>query len=136
MVWLKVSDGRSASLATSVVWVASSRRDWRGFLRRCRKSSASNSSAQTGQHPSSAKPLKGIGKGVVELVEKIDDGDTFGAVYRCVRDGGLCAALLQEEVESGIKTLQSEIELDQAPARDAEAHYAANKSGREPDDEE
>lgn len=35
--------------------------------------------AQTGQHPPSAKPLKGLGSGMVELVEH-HDGDTYRVV--------------------------------------------------------
>jgi phage-related protein len=36
--------------------------------------------AQTGEHPPSAKILKGIASGAVELVEDFD-GDTYRAVY-------------------------------------------------------
>jgi phage-related protein len=36
--------------------------------------------AQTGQHPPSAKPLRGLGSGTIELVEDFD-GDTYRAVY-------------------------------------------------------
>jgi phage-related protein len=36
--------------------------------------------AQTGQHPPSAKLLKGLGGGTVELIDDFD-GDTYRAVY-------------------------------------------------------
>jgi phage-related protein len=36
--------------------------------------------AQTGQHPPSAKPSKGIGSGTIELVDDFD-GDAYRAVY-------------------------------------------------------
>ena len=36
--------------------------------------------AQTGQHPPSAKLLKGLGSGTVELIDDFD-GDTYRAVY-------------------------------------------------------
>jgi phage-related protein len=36
--------------------------------------------AQTGQHPPSAKPLKGLGSGIVELIEDFH-GDTYRTVY-------------------------------------------------------
>jgi phage-related protein len=36
--------------------------------------------AQIGQHPPSAKPLKGLGSGTVELVDDFD-GDAYRAVY-------------------------------------------------------
>jgi predicted XRE-type DNA-binding protein len=56
---------------------------------------------QTGQHPSSAKILKGLGSGTVELVDDFD-GDTYRAVYT-VRfwRRRLRSARLQEEVEAG-----------------------------------
>lgn len=35
---------------------------------------------QTGQHPPSAKPLRGLGRGTIELIEDFDR-DTYRAVY-------------------------------------------------------
>jgi phage-related protein len=81
--------------------------------------------AQTGQHPPSAKVLKGLGSGVVELVEGFD-GDTFRTVYT-VRFAKAVYVLhaFKKKSKQGIKTPQSEIELIKRRFRDAEAHYTS-----------
>ncbi len=85
--------------------------------------------AQTGQHPTSAKPLKGIGSGVVELIEDYD-GDTYRAVY-AVRFETAVYVLhcFKKKSKSGIRTPQSDIELIRRRLRDADAHHAANRHG-------
>lgn len=81
--------------------------------------------AQTGQFPPSAKPLKGLGSGVVELVDNFD-GDTYRAVYT-VRFARAVYVLhaFKKKSKSGIKTPQSDIDLIKRRLRDAEAHYAS-----------
>jgi phage-related protein len=85
--------------------------------------------AQTGQHPLGAKPLKGLGGGVVELVESFD-GDAYRAVYT-VRFEKAVYVLhsFRKKSKSGIKTPQTEIELIKRRLRDAEADYAARQGG-------
>jgi phage-related protein len=62
-------------------WIASSRRDYAEFPPRVQEEFGFELFlAQTGQHPPSAKALKGLGGGTVELVEDFD-GDTYRAVY-------------------------------------------------------
>ena len=64
-----------------LLWVASSRRDYREFPPRVQEGFGFELFlAQTGQHPPSAKPLKGLGTGTLELIENFD-GDTYRAVY-------------------------------------------------------
>ena len=64
-----------------LLWVASSRRDYRTFPARVQENFGFELFlTQTGKHPPSAKPLKGIGGSVVELVGNFD-GDAFRAVY-------------------------------------------------------
>ena len=79
--------------------------------------------AQTGQHPPSAKPLTGIGGGVIELVER-HDGDTYRAVYT-IRFGDVLYVLhsFMKKAKQGIKTPQHEIELIRNRLKDAEAHF-------------
>ncbi|MET3900898.1 phage-related protein [Devosia sp. UYZn731] len=81
--------------------------------------------AQTGQFPPSAKPLKGLGSGVVELVGNFD-GDTYRAVYT-VRFARAVYVLhaFKKKSKAGIKTPQSDIDLIKRRLRDAEAHYAS-----------
>ena len=83
--------------------------------------------AQTGQHPPSAKRLKGLGSGVLELVDDFD-GDTFRAVY-AVRFELAVYVLhsFKKKSKQGIKTPQSDIELIKRRLKDAEADYAARQ---------
>jgi phage-related protein len=81
--------------------------------------------AQTGQHPPSAKVLKSLGSGMVELVESFD-GDTFRTVYtvRFAKAVYVLHAFMKKS-KQGIKTPQSDIELIKRRFRDAEAHYTS-----------
>jgi phage-related protein len=64
-----------------LLWVASSKRDYRDFPSRVQDGFGFELYlVQTGQHPPSAKPLKGLGGGTVELIENFD-GNTYRAVY-------------------------------------------------------
>jgi phage-related protein len=59
-----------------LLWAASSKRDYRKFPPRVQDGFGFELYlAQIGQHPPSAKPLRGLGSGTVELVEDFD-GDT------------------------------------------------------------
>ena len=52
-----------------LLWIASSKRDYGDFPERVQGNFGFELFlAQTGQHPPSAKPFKGLGSGVVELV--------------------------------------------------------------------
>jgi hypothetical protein len=63
-----------------LLWVASSKRDYHGFPPRVQDQFGFELFlVQTGQHPPSAKSLKGLGSGTVELVDDFD-GDTYRAV--------------------------------------------------------
>lgn len=64
-----------------LLWVASSKRNYGEFPPRVQDTLGFELFlAQTGQHPPSAKPLKGIGSGIVDLIEDFD-GDTYRIVY-------------------------------------------------------
>jgi phage-related protein len=80
--------------------------------------------AQTGQHPPSAKPLKGLGSGTVELVDDFD-GDTYRAVDT-VRFGDAVYVLhaFKNKSKQGIKTPQSDIDLVKRRLKDAEQDHA------------
>jgi phage-related protein len=81
--------------------------------------------AQTGQRPPSAKMLKGIGSGIVELVEDFD-GDTYRAVYTARFETAVYVLhCFKKKSKSGIKTPQSDIELIKRRFRDAEADHTA-----------
>jgi phage-related protein len=85
--------------------------------------------AQTGQHALAAKPLKGLGGGVVELVEAFD-GDAFRAVYTVRFESAVYVLhCFKKKSKTGIKTPQNEIELIKRRPRDAEADYAKRQTG-------
>ena len=109
-----------------LLWVASSKRDYREFPRRVQDEFGfALFLVQTGQHPPSAKLLKGLGGGVAELVEDFD-GDTYRAVYT-VRFRNVVYVLhaFKKKSKRGIKTPQTDIELIRRRLRDAERDYAA-----------
>src|SRR4051812_39812021 len=63
-----------------------------------------------GKHPS-AKPWKGLGSGVFEIVED-HRGDTYRAVYIVKLEGGVYVLhAFQKKSASGIKTAKRDIEL-------------------------
>lgn len=98
-------------------WIASSRRDFGEFPTPVQESFGFELFlAQGGQHPPSAKPLKGFGSGVVELVDDFD-GDAYRAVYnRSLRVRRLCFARLQEEIEERDSDAEDRIGHDRAAA--------------------
>ncbi len=106
-------------------WIASSRKDYQGFPDEVQDAFGFQLFlAQTGQHPPSAKPLKGFGSGVVELVDD-HDGDTYRAVYT-VRLASAVYVLhaFKKKAKRGIKTPQSDLDLIKRRLRDAEADDA------------
>lgn len=86
--------------------------------------------AQTGQHPPSAKPLKGLGSGVVELVENFD-GDTYRAVYTVRFETAVYVLhAFKKKSKRGSKTPRSDIDLVRRRLRDAETiHKATRRAG-------
>lgn len=109
-------------------WVGSSRKDYREFPSKVQGSFGFELFlAQTGQHPPSAKRLKGLGSGVLELVDDFD-GDTFRAVYAVrFEDAVYVLHSFKKKSKQGIKTPQGDIDLIKRRLRDAEADYAARK---------
>lgn len=106
-------------------WLASSRRDYATFPPKVQEAFGFGLFlAQTGQKPPSAKMLKGLGSGVLELIEDYD-GDTFRAVYTVRFDLAVYVLhCFKKKSKSGIKTPQSDIDLIKRRCRNAEAHYA------------
>ena len=82
---------------------------------------------QYGGHPPSAKPLKGLGPGVLEIVED-DASGTFRAVYTVrFRRAIYVLHAFQKKSPSGTRTAQRDVELIgerlKAAKRDYEARY-------------
>ncbi len=108
-----------------MLWVASSKRDYREFPPRVQDTLGFELFlAQTGQHPPSAKPLKGLGSGVVELIEDFD-GDTYRAVYTVrFRDAVYVLHAFKKKSKRGIATPKSDIDLIKRRLKDAESNHA------------
>lgn len=107
-----------------LLWVASSKRDYREFPPRVQDTLGFELFlAQTGQHPPSAKPLKGLGSGVVELIEDFD-GDTYRAVYTVrFRDVIYVLHAFKKKSKRGIATPKSDIDLIKRRLKDAESDH-------------
>ncbi len=108
-----------------LLWVASSKKDYRGFPARVQENLGFELFlAQTGQHPPSAKPLKGLGGGVVELVENFD-GDTYRAIYT-VRFAEAVYVLhaFKKKSKRGIATPKGDIDLVKRRLKDAGQDHA------------
>ena len=112
-----------------LLWVASSKRDFREFPAQVQDDLGFQLYlAQTGQHPPSAKPLKGLGSGTVELVDDFD-GDTYRAVYTVrFRDAVYVLHAFKKKSKRGVKTPQPDIDRVKRRLRDAELDYAERYS--------
>jgi phage-related protein len=103
-------------------WVGNSREQIREFPREVRvEIGYALQEAQRGGKSPAAKPLKGIGGGVFEIVEDFD-GDTFRAVYAVkLKNAVYVLHAFQKKSKSGIKTPKQEIDLIRQRLKRAEA---------------
>ena len=107
-----------------VYWVGSSLKDVRRFPAEVQRSLGfALSAAQYGGKDPSAKPWKGEGPGVLEIVSDYD-GDTFRALYT-VRFAEAVYVLhaFQKKSTHGIATRQSDIALIRERLRLAQSDY-------------
>lgn len=110
-------------------WEGSSKKDFKEFPVPVQKDmGVALFVVQLGGTPESAKPWKGLGSGVYELVED-HRGDTFRAVYT-VRIGDAVHVLhaFQKKSKSGIATPQPDVDLVGKRLKAVLAHYGL--SGR------
>ena len=85
--------------------------------------------AQLGRRHRDAKPLKGFGPGVVEVVAR-HDGDTFRAVYTVRFEGAVYVLhAFQKKAKRGIATPKQELDLVRRRLAAAERHYRDTQSG-------
>ena len=113
-----------------LVWVSSCKRDYDRFpLQLQRNLGFELFLAQTGQHPPSAKLLKGFGSGIVELIADFE-GDAYRAVR--FREAVYVLHAFMKKSKRGIKTPKSDIELIRRRLRAAEADHAQRIRERNP----
>jgi phage-related protein len=107
-------------------WVGSSKRDFLAFPPRVKDEMgvALGVAQFGGKHPS-AKPWKGQGPGIFEIVED-DSGDTYRAVY-VVRFREVVYVLhaFQKKSPKGVKTARPDVELVARRLRVAQEDYEA-----------
>ncbi len=95
-----------------VVWMGDSRRQVQGFPTEVRKDiGASLYDVQRGDTPDAAKPFKGVGRGVFEIITRFDT-DTYRTVY-AVQIGKRVYILhaFQKKSPKGRKTAKQDIAL-------------------------
>lgn len=109
-----------------VEWVGSSKEDVKAFPARVRDHIGfALYQAQTGLKHRDAKPLKGLGSGVLEVVSR-HDGDTYRAVYTVRFEAAVYVLhAFQKKAKRGRATPKHEIELIGRRLKVAEQHYEA-----------
>lgn len=74
---------------------------------------------QAGETPIEAKPFKGVGSGVYEIVKRYDT-DTYRAVYAVkIGDSVYVLHAFQKKSKQGIKTPQADVDLIKQRYKDA-----------------
>lgn len=109
-------------------WEGSSKKDFKAFPVGVQKDmGVALFVVQLGGTPDSAKPWKGLGSGIYELVED-HRGDAFRAVYS-VRIGDAVHVLhaFQKKSRSGIATPQPDVDLIERRLKSVLARYAAGR---------
>jgi|ERR1700677_5401017 phage-related protein len=108
-----------------LLWIGSCKRDYLEFPSQVQEAFGFELFlAQTGQHPPSAKPLKGLAGGTFELVEDFA-GDAYRAVY-VVRFSRAIYVLhaFKKKSKRGIETPKSDIDLINRRLKDATLDYS------------
>ncbi|MBE9214000.1 type II toxin-antitoxin system RelE/ParE family toxin [Plectonema cf. radiosum LEGE 06105] len=105
-----------------LVWIGDSRKNIREFPEDVRASVGyALQLVQAGETPLEAKPFKGIGSGVYEIVKRYDT-DTYRAVYAVkIAEKIYVLHAFQKKSKSGIKTPQADIDLIKQRYKDAVA---------------
>jgi phage-related protein len=110
-----------------VAWIGASQKNYKAFPDDVQDVMGfALDTAQCGLTPAIAKPFKGLGGGVFELVDDYRT-DTYRAVYT-VRFAEIVYVLhaFQKKSKKGIATPQKDVELIKKRLRDAQNHHAAN----------
>ncbi len=111
-----------------LVWIRSTRKDLKAFPVGVRAVMGYTLFlAQTGGKHDAAKPFKGLGSGVLEIVDDYD-GDTYRAMYT-VRFEHFVYVLhvFQKKAKRGIATPRKEVDLIRQRLKEAEEDYNRRK---------
>jgi phage-related protein len=101
-----------ARTTRSINWIRAARKDFEAFPRRAQDDLLDGLTAVAdGGHPSIAKPLLGLGSGVMELALR-HRGDAFRVVYALQIGADVWVVhAFQKKSKSGIATPRREVEL-------------------------
>ena len=113
-----------------VQWVGSSKSDLKRFPDAVQdRMGFAIYQAQAGLRHRNAKPLKGFGSGVLEVVAR-HDGDTYRAVYTVRFETAVYVLYaFQKKARRGIATPKQELDLVRRRLRVAEQHYRNTHGG-------
>jgi phage-related protein len=111
-------------------WIGAAKRDLLAFPETVRDEiGAALSVAQFGGKHPKAKPWKGEGRGVLEVVEDYR-GDTYRALYTVRFEGAVYVLhAFQKKSPTGIKTAKSDVELIRQRVKTAQEDYEARYGG-------
>lgn len=114
----------SDNMLKAVEWIGTSRADLKRFPDRVQdRMGFAIYQAQAGLRHRDAKPLKGFGSGVLEVVSR-HDGDTFRAVYTVRFETAIYVLhAFQKKAQRGIATPKKELDTVRRRLRAAERHY-------------
>ena len=103
-----------------LVWMGDSRKNIRAFPQEVRASVGyALQLVQAGETPLDAKPFKGVGSGVYEIVKRYDT-DTYRAVYAVkIAEKIYVLHAFQKKSKKGIKTPQTDVDLIKQRYKDA-----------------
>ena len=110
-----------------LIWIGSSRKDIRRFPEPVKDDIGfALRQIQKGKNPLCAKPWKGLGPRVLEVVEDFD-GDTYRAVYTVKFDEVVYALhCFQKKSKKGAETPSRDKNLVVERLKQADAHHKAN----------
>lgn len=112
-------------LCRELVWIGRSQKDFNQFPVRVRDEFAIDlREVQSGQHPASAKPLKGFGGASVLELRATDSSGTYRVVYTVRIKSVLCVLhAFQKKSSSGIKTSSNDMDIIKERLARAESEF-------------
>lgn len=119
-----MNEARDKTVRRPLVWEGSAKKDFKQFPVAVQKDmGVALFVVQLGGTPPSAKPWRGLGSGIYELVED-HRGNAYRAVYM-VRVGKRVHVLhaFQKKSKSGIKTPREDVELVEARLKGVLEYY-------------
>ncbi|MCY3605392.1 MAG: type II toxin-antitoxin system RelE/ParE family toxin [Gammaproteobacteria bacterium] len=113
-----------------LLWIGSSKADLKQFPGRVQdRMGFAIYQAQAGLRHRDAKPLRGFGSGILEIVAR-HDGDTFRAVYTVRFETAVYVLhAFQKKAKRGIATPRKELDLIRRRLRTAERHHSDTHGG-------